>query len=73
MKRLLIALVFVLAACSGGSSVSDPYDVWLANKPVDAPNLSRDDAQLRALLACKMKVEWAPGTVDRILVDAYHC
>jgi hypothetical protein len=75
MRRTLLFLVLVLGACSGGGGLerADPYEVWLANKPADAPNLSREDAQTRALLACAMKVDWAPGTVDRILIDAYGC
>lgn len=47
----------------------DPYEVYLANAPGDAPDLSRDAAQLRAMLGCG--TSWAPGTVDAVLQEAY--
>lgn len=57
------------AAASG--STGDPYDAYLtlaADIP-DAPEISRDDAQARALLGCGS--DWAPGTVDAALQEAY--
>lgn len=58
------------AAVSG----QDPYEVYLRLVDelgiTDAPNnLTRDDAQLRALLGCG--TAWAPGTVDAALAQAY--
>lgn len=50
-------------------AAEDPYEVWLATAPADAPDLSRDDAQLRAMLGCG--TAWAPGTVDGVLQVAY--
>jgi hypothetical protein len=72
------AAVLALAACGGddddgrvtsdGAPV-DPYEAYLANAPADAPELSREDAQTRALLGCGQ--DWAPGTVDAALAEAY--
>lgn len=47
----------------------DPCEVSLEIAPDDAPELSREDAQTRALLGCEM--EFAPGTVDDALAEAY--
>lgn len=50
-------------------TVADPYDVWQAIKPADAPDLSPDDAFARALLGCG--VQWPPGSTDHALQVAY--
>jgi hypothetical protein len=47
----------------------DPYAAYLASAPADAPPLTPDEAQGRALLGCG--VSWAPGTVDAALSVAY--
>lgn len=47
----------------------DPYEVYLEIAPDDAPDLSREDAQTRALLGCE--TDFAPGTVDAALAEAY--
>ncbi len=49
---------------------TDPYERYLELAPEDAEvDLSREDAQARAILgACS---EWAPGTVDAALQEAY--
>jgi hypothetical protein len=47
----------------------DPYDAYLENNPDPDLVLSREDAQLRAMLGCG--TEWAPGTIDAVLQDAY--
>ncbi len=49
--------------------VTDPYQAYLALAPADAPELSPDDAQARAMLGCG--TTWAPGTVDAALQQAY--
>lgn len=74
MRPVIVALMLVLAlsACGDGGSESDgsdPYEVYLENAPSGEPTLSREDAQLRATLGCGM--EFAPGTVDAILREAY--
>ncbi|NIL42922.1 hypothetical protein HCB17_18540 [Salinispora arenicola] len=48
---------------------ADPYEVYLDLAPADAVNLSREDAQARAMLGCGQT--WAPGTVDAALAEAY--
>ncbi|TDB71810.1 hypothetical protein E1211_15190 [Micromonospora sp. 15K316] len=48
---------------------SDPYETYLKLAPSDAPKISREDAQTRALLGCGQS--WAPGTVDAALAEAY--
>ncbi|WP_080636984.1 hypothetical protein [Salinispora vitiensis] len=48
---------------------ADPYEVYLDLAPAGAVELSREDAQTRALLGCGRK--WAPGTVDAALAEAY--
>lgn len=48
---------------------ADPYDVYLKNNPEPGLVISREDAQTRALLGCG--TQWAPGTVDAVLHDAY--
>ena len=48
----------------------DPYELYLSMAPTDAPDISRDDAQLRAMLGCGVD-DWAPGSVDAILAVAY--
>ena len=48
---------------------ADPYDVYLANNPDTSFILSREDAQTRAMLGCD--TDWAPGTIDAVLADAY--
>ncbi|MET7752587.1 hypothetical protein [Micromonospora sp. NPDC005367] len=48
---------------------ADPYEVYQKLAPDGAPDLSREDAQTRALLGCDQK--WAPGTVDAALAEAY--
>ena len=74
MRRVAFATacLLVLAGCGddGGTGSVDPYEVYRRNAPADAPNLSREDAQARALLGCGQK--WAPGTVDAVLADAYR-
>lgn len=72
MRTLLVAVVLLAAACSGGdkASAEDPYDVYLRNAPSSEKVLSREDAQARAILGCKDT--WAPGTVDAVLADAYR-
>ena len=50
-------------------ATADPYEVYLKLAPKDAPEISREDAQIRALLGCGQK--WAPGTVDAALAEAY--
>ncbi|MEU5938630.1 hypothetical protein ABZ807_05480 [Micromonospora sp. NPDC047548] len=50
-------------------ATADPYKAYLRMAPDGAPNLSREDAQARALLGCGQK--WAPGTVDAALAEAY--
>ena len=50
---------------------ADPYDVYLENNPDPDLVLSREDAQLRASLGCG--TDWAPGTIDAVLQDAYGC
>ncbi len=54
------------AADAGGS---DPYEAYLANNPDPDLVLSREDAQTRAILGCG--TEWAPGTIDAVLQEAY--
>lgn len=49
-------------------AVTDPYEVYLTLPGAD-PGLSRDDAQLRALLGCGKP--FAPGTTDAALAEAY--
>ncbi len=48
----------------------DPYQAYLANNPDPSLVLSRDDAMARAYLGCGN--QWAPGTVDAVLADAYR-
>ena len=48
---------------------ADPYDTYLELAPPDAPDLTRDDAQARALLGCD--TAWATGTTDWALQQAY--
>lgn len=75
MKSIAIAIaaIALLVACSGDDDTkdtnSDPYDTYLQNAPKTEPTLSREDAQARARLGCAQ--DWAPGTVDAILADAY--
>lgn len=52
-----------------GAEDGDPYEVYLENNPDPDLVLSREDAQTRAMLGCE--TEWAPGTVDAVLQDAY--
>ena len=47
----------------------DPYETFLALAPPDAPAITRDDAQLRAMLGCGNT--FAPGTTDAALQEAY--
>ena len=51
------------------TEAEDPYEVYLKNRPKGSPKLSREDAQARAYLGCGQ--EWAPGTVDAVLAEAY--
>ncbi len=51
------------------STQADPYQVYLTLAPADAPELTPDDAQARAMLGCG--TAWAPGTVDAALQQAY--
>ena len=51
------------------AETADPYDAYLENAPEGEPVLTPEDAQTRALLGCGM--EWAPGTVDAVLAEAY--
>lgn len=75
MKSIAIAIaaIALLVACSGDDdtkdTTTDPYSVYLQNAPKTEPTLSREDAQTRARLGCGQN--WAPGTVDAILADAY--
>ncbi len=48
---------------------ADPYERFLQLAPPDAPDLTRDDAQARALLGCG--TAWASGTTDHALQVAY--
>lgn len=57
------------AATSTTAATADPYDVYLAHNPDPSLVLSREDAQARAYLGCGK--QWAPGTIDRALADAY--
>ncbi|MBQ1061338.1 hypothetical protein [Micromonospora sp. C41] len=57
------------ATASAGAKPADPYAVYLKLAPKNAPKLSREDAQARAVLGCGQ--EWAPGTVDAALAKAY--
>lgn len=75
MRRVVAALLLALSAasCSAESGTNDdrdPYEVYLDIAPSDAPSLSREDAQARALLGCGQS--WAPGTVDAALQEAYE-
>lgn len=75
MSKLAIALasIALLTACGGKdpdpSPASDPYEDFLELAPPDAPDLTRDDAQLRAMLGCE--TDWAPYTTDWALQQAY--
>lgn len=53
------------------TAAADPYNHYLelAATIPDAPDISRGDAQLRAMLGCG--TAWAPGTVDAALALAY--
>lgn len=58
-------------AATDAIDAADPYDAYLqlaAGIP-DAPDISRDDAQARAMLGCGST--WAPDTVDAALQEAY--
>lgn len=57
------------ASAKPAADTVDPYEVYLDLAPADAVELSREDAQTRALLGCGRK--WAPGTVDAALAEAY--
>lgn len=61
------------ATSAPAAAAADPYDEYLRLVDelgiTDAPELTRDDAQLRALLGCG--TAWAPGTVDAALQQAY--
>lgn len=48
----------------------DAYSVYLAHNPRADLILSPEDAQARAYLGCGQ--QWAPGTVDAALADAYR-
>lgn len=59
---------------SAATPVADPYEVYLQLAAeqlaeTDQIEISRDDAQARALLGCGST--WAPGTVDALLATAY--
>lgn len=56
-------------AAAAPKAAGDPYAAYLKLAPAKAPNLSREDAQARALLGCAQT--WAPGTVDAALAEAY--
>lgn len=62
----------VLAGPAATSQV-DPFDRYLELVGewgiTDAPDLSRDEARTRALLGCSE--QWAPGTLDAALAEAY--
>ena len=49
---------------------SDPYETYLQLAPAGEEKLGREDAQARAYLGCEQ--QWAPGTTDRALADAYR-
>lgn len=57
------------AAAPVSAPPADPYQVYLTLAPADAPELTADDAQTRAMLGCG--TAWAPGTVDAALQQAY--
>ncbi len=57
------------ASTSTTAAQADPYQAYLAIAPADAPALTPDDAQTRAMLGCG--TTWAPGTVDAALQQAY--
>lgn len=57
------------AATTVTTVAADPFDVYLSLAPADAPEMTRDDAQARALIGCSST--WAPGTVDAALQQAY--
>jgi hypothetical protein len=71
MKQVIVAVALVLAltACGGSSAKGDPYAAYLARNPDPSIVLTREEAQGRALLGCRMK--WAPGTIDALLQDLY--
>lgn len=50
------------------TTTTDPYQTYLALPGADT-TISAEDAQLRALLGCKLS--FAPGTVDAALREAY--
>jgi hypothetical protein len=58
------------AAVATTTPASDPYAVYLKNNPRADLVLSREDAQTRAILGCGQT--FAPGTVDRVLAEAYR-
>jgi hypothetical protein len=83
----LLLIGAALTACSGDDSggtvatttsekaasvttTQDPYETYLRLKPPGEETLSREDAQTRAYLGCNN--QWAPGTTDRALADAYR-
>ncbi|HEU5304392.1 MAG TPA: hypothetical protein VFU40_07090 [Gemmatimonadales bacterium] len=49
---------------------ADPYETYLKANPDPDLILTREDAQLRAYLGCGQT--FAPGTIDRVLADAYR-
>jgi hypothetical protein len=77
---LVAAAVFAAGAWvytrSDNEPPADPYQTYVAEAPempVDWTGpwpLSREDAQTRAILGCGQ--DWAPGTVDAVLQDAYE-
>lgn len=59
------------------AEVYDPFEEWerlggpgLWESEGLEGTLSREDAQARALLGCGQ--EWAPGTIDALLAEAYR-
>lgn len=70
LASIVIAATLPLIGCGGTDQPEqDPYEVYLEIAPEDATELSREDAQTRAVLGCDQ--EFAPGTVDAALAEAY--
>jgi hypothetical protein len=55
---------------STAAAEDDPYETYLRLAPAGEEKLGREDAQARAYLGCEQ--QWAPGTTDRALADAYR-
>lgn len=68
-----IATIDSAEVAADDPAAADPFERYLelveAWGITDAPELSRDDAQTRAILGCSS--QWAPGTIDAALAEAY--